>query len=350
MSPKIVTLWVPNLINSARLNAINAENLTLSKTDTPALNQLLSKADKHPYAPQNVYQTACHLCHQPSMLSIAPTLAALSCPNFNPQDFWVKVDPVQMLPDRDTLVLFPPKTLNIQWAEATALIQAFNLHFEQDKVQIELGEVSPNDWFIRIKQPVDIQSTLLDQVAFQSVANKMPQGNAATYWKQLMNETQMLFYTHPVNEARREQGLPEINSIWVWGEGQLTEAQQNITGFEDWQIYTHFNYLQGLSHLMHSKCQKPPKNAQAWLNLAEKTRHLIHLDLNPEGSEMTFEHWKKGVQQLEQNWFVPLLEEVKQGGIQSLLLDFGEGKRFHVTPQTLKKFWRFNRLFSKYFN
>ena len=33
-------------------------------------------------------------------------------------------------------------------------------------------------------------------------------------------EMQMLFYTHPINDERAEQGLPPVNSLWVHGLGE----------------------------------------------------------------------------------------------------------------------------------
>ena len=39
--------------------------------------------------------------------------------------------------------------------------------------------------------------------------------------RRLQSETQMLLYTHPVNDARAERGLLPINSFWVSGSGAL---------------------------------------------------------------------------------------------------------------------------------
>ena len=39
-----------------------------------------------------------------------------------------------------------------------------------------------------------------------------------------MNELQMLLYTHPVNVAREDRGLPPINVIWLWAFSALAEV------------------------------------------------------------------------------------------------------------------------------
>jgi hypothetical protein len=46
------------------------------------------------------------------------------------------------------------------------------------------------------------------------------------FWSSLFTEIQMLLYNHPVNIERREQGLPDINGLWFWGAGQLTDHMQ----------------------------------------------------------------------------------------------------------------------------
>ena len=36
-------------------------------------------------------------------------------------------------------------------------------------------------------------------------------------WRRLLNEIQMAWYEHPVNEARAQRGLPPVNALWLYG-------------------------------------------------------------------------------------------------------------------------------------
>jgi hypothetical protein len=49
----------------------------------------------------------------------------------------------------------------------------------------------------------------------------LPSGPDARAWNRWQNEAQMLFYGHPVNQARETAGRPVISGVWTWGGGVL---------------------------------------------------------------------------------------------------------------------------------
>jgi len=57
--------------------------------------------------------------------------------------------------------------------------------------------------------------------------------------------------------------------------------------------------------------------------------------------------WLKLLEELEQEWWQPLLQALKEERIHSLLLLLGNGKQYHIQPKDLKKFWRFKRSLAK---
>lgn len=346
-----LTLWAPQLLNGLRVKEA-AEALNSLKL--PALQTLLAKADAFPAKQHSFYENASYLFHQPKQLPIAATLAKKLLPNFNSHVFWLKLDPVQMIPDRDSLVLIAGKHLAITEAESKALIEAFNDHFKNDGVELLWGnELS---WFLSIKQPIDIKTTLLDKVDHQPVNAYLPTGNASTYWRQLMNETQMLFFNHPVNEKRRNEGLAEINSVWVWGEGKLASEQIKIR--ENAVICSQQAYLQGMSeladaHIMNQQGACTDFN-QFWINTVKKESnqsktdsYLVMLDeVFVNIDNLTIEDWQALLIKLEKQWFKPLLEASSQGKINSLLIDVGSAYRYHLKPAHKHRFWRFKKKLS----
>lgn len=345
-----VTLWIPGLLNALRVKEAQSSLKTLK---LPGLQTLLAKADRFAVKPQSFYEQASFLYHQPSCLPIAATKACAELDGFDPNHFWLSVDPVQMIPDRDTLVLVPGENLQITEQESKALLQTFNAHFAEDKV--ELIWASSQHWYLSIVQPVDIQTTDIEKLAYQSVNEFYPKGNAGQYWRQLLNETQMLFYTHPVNDARREKGWPEINSIWVWGEGKI-EAEKILIR-SDASIHSNNAYLQGMATLSQSQYCGEPESHQAWLNQIERfsaeqnneiNKHFICLNsISDNLHNLQLEEWVSLLQQLEQNWFAPLVQALKSGDIESLLLDLGQEYRVHLKPSHLKRFWRFKKPLSR---
>lgn len=335
---KALTLWCPDLLNQDRINEAGE---AFSFNHYPFLKKLLAKADKFAVKQNDFFAAASYLFHQPKTLPVA--VCQLSAIKQQPilDEFWLKVDPVQMVPDRDTLVMMPQASLGLTEEDSLALMQAFNEHFEQDGVSLEYG--ASRDWFLHIKQVVDIQSTPLPSVEMKPLNDFFPQGNAAQYWRQLMNECQMLFYSHPVNELRRNEGLPEINSIWAWGEGQVTT--NDLYPRPNAVIWSENNYLQGLGVLNQSKTTPPPSDYQAWLNAeySDQQQHLILIDEIADRIEyFSLEDWLAVLGYLEAHWFEPLWKGLKTGELSDLLLDFGGSNRFHLKPAMQKRFWRFS--------
>ena len=336
---KAISLWIPDFLNKQR---ITESEQAWSDLKLPALRTLFKKADLFPTQPlitqqaKDFYATASNLFHQPQTLPIAATMAKALLSDFDEDVFWIKIDPVQLIPDRDTLVLIPGTELGITKEEANALITAFNQHFEQDKTAIEFG--SPTDWFLRIKQPVDIQTTPLKEASYVKLDNKNPTGHAARYWRQLLNEASMLFYNHEVNEKRREQGQPEINGVWLWGEGKLEPS--SIEPRNNAQIWSQDTYLQGIAKCTHAQSTAFPKSLEACLKSDAEQHLLMPSQLNERLDNFTQEEWIERVEWLEKTWLAPLLEGLKSGQVHSLLLELGDGYRYHVEPTHLKRFWR----------
>jgi len=335
-----VTLWLPKLGDTLK----SQPREELSSLKLPALQVLLAKADAFGAVADDFYSRGCYLFHQQQTLPVASTMAATQITDSG-KDFWIRAEPVQMIADRDSLVMMPPETLSITAAESEALFEAFNRHFKVDGLQLEWG--SHQDWYCRLPQIIDLPTTPLIDAIYQNVNSLYPKGSAARYWHQLINETQMLFHTHPVNEARRLNGQPEINSLWFWGEGQYDHSQVILR--KEVTLWSDDLYLKGLAKRTQALTQNAVKNSQAWLTLAAQQssdQHLIHLD---DFSNKTMAvSGIEGLKQLEVEWFSPLLEQLQLQQIHSLLLDFGGTQRYHLTPKHLKRFWHFRKALNRH--
>ncbi len=339
---KAVTLWLPDLLAplSSSSSSSALSDADVNALSLPGLRTLLSRADAFPAKTQTFHQAASYLFHQTHTLPIATVMAAMQLPDYDTQAFWLRAEPCQVIPDRDTLVMIPPTDLAITEDESKALLAAFNAHFAEDGVQLEYGGAT--DWYLRIAQPVDLQSTPMSQAAYQNINPHYPKGNAAGYWHQLMNEAQMLFFTHPVNEIRRERGWPEINSLWFWGEGRLEPERIEIRPRA--QVWSQNAYLQGLAKLSQAQLADEPQNYQAWSKSALLTsdavsHHLVHL-ATPTAGQQTEDEWLARLERLETDWFQPLLQALKDQHIDSLFIDVGRSKRYHLKPKHLRRFWR----------
>ena len=382
-SSKALTLWIPELLSIERLR----ESELFFQQSFPALQTLLSKAQKLPL-PQKVlgeavfYRMASYLTHQPERLPIAATQACAEVVDFESHqtEFWVKVDPVQMVPDRDTLLMMPQSGLQVTEAEARSLIQAFNDHFAQENIELIYG--SPYSWYLSVVQSVDLKTCPLPDATMRPLMGCNPQGNAASYWLKLMNETQMLFYTHPVNEARRERGEAEINGVWIWGEGALgsislrkkSDICIRVQQGEQALVAQTENYLHGLATLINGyfqadlpsltqnnersdeknrekmkKCQNYQSCMRVLPELVAEHEVWVLNELMVQLEHLTEEEWIEVLHYLEVTYFQPLLAKVQQGELHSLLWVLGDGQLYHLEPKDLKKFWRWKQSLKKLF-
>lgn len=253
--------------------------------------------------------------------------------------YWLRADPVHLHVARDQLILVDPDTFALQQDEAEQLVASLNQHFAVDGLVFEARR--PGRWYVRLDRPADLETTPLPQVTGKHIDPYLPRGGDALRWHTLLNEIQMLLFTHPVNEAREAAGELPVNSIWPWGGGRLPENLQ--CPFQ--QIWADNLLAQGLALATPAPLAERPADASAWLAQAVTAgAHLIVLDaLQGAAQYSDATGWQDGLQQLEQDWFAPLLAALRQKKLQQLTLHAvatGACRQFSATAGDVRKFWR----------
>jgi hypothetical protein len=230
---------------------------------------------------------------------------------------WVRADPVHLRVMRDHLVVVPAPAFDLSAAEAGALCDALNVHFADSDFRLH----DPRRWCAKVAEAVDAGNPL-------DVAGKQVELSAQA--APLINEAQMVLHAHPVNEAREARGEPTVNSIWLWGSGRATRAHcawRSVAGDDPAVI--------GAARLAGVRYRSLPRSAEDWLErLPEDGRHLAVLDalrINPV------------VEQLEKDWFEPLLAALRAGRIGMVTVhvpDATEALSFETIRGDLRRFWR----------
>jgi hypothetical protein len=82
-----------------------------------------------------------------------------------------------------------------------------------------LRVIDATHWFLSFDPPWNIVTVGLDAALGRSVEQVLPDGEAAGRWRKLLNEIQMHWHQHPVNEHREAEGRPAINGLWLHGGG-----------------------------------------------------------------------------------------------------------------------------------
>jgi hypothetical protein len=130
------------------------------------------------------------------------------------QAIWL-AELVHVAPSRDGAALLPARDLAITPGQSVALFQSAQSLMEESGFTAYPS--GPQHWRLDLHQHSGSPSASPALVAMTAVNDWWPQDIAARPWRRLVNELQMLWFEHPVNQARAAQGLAPINSLWLFG-------------------------------------------------------------------------------------------------------------------------------------
>ena len=283
------------------------------------------------------------LCHWFGMDSPEPPVAALTY-RFDSGEstagYLLRADPVHLHADQSVLRLFDASTFGIRQQEADELVDTFNRFFAGQGLRLQAP--CPQRWYLALEQPAEISTTPVLSVGGQDIDACLPQGADAADWHRVLNEVQMLFHEHPVNVQRDQRGEPAINSLWFWGGGM---SPASLAGDVS-RIATDNVLGRGLAEFSATPRVDVPTGIDELLPLAtDGVTLLVHDALAAATQYGDVDRWLEGLRELEACWWVPLLDAMKQGKLDSLEIDPCRGTRFRLTRRRLQYFWKRDRAF-----
>lgn len=136
-------------------------------------------------------------------------------------------EPVMLSPDRDRLLLRRLGGEGLARAESDALIEAAHRHFPREELLIERDG---DRWFAQLPGSRACAGFTAGEADGMLLAPMPEQFGISLAGMRVLNELQMLWFKHPVNETRRRAGRPEANTLWVWGGGGLPPGPATVEG------------------------------------------------------------------------------------------------------------------------
>ncbi|WP_457674163.1 hypothetical protein [Thiolapillus sp.] len=134
-----------------------------------------------------------------------------------PESGVLRAFPVHLRADRDRVLLFPLDETLLDREEARDLANGFNSHFADEGLRLEVAR--PHRWYLLTERLPATPLASLGQVAGRSLRDFLPDRDR--FWLSVINETQMLFFNSPVNQARERAGRLPVNGLWFDGRGSL---------------------------------------------------------------------------------------------------------------------------------
>lgn len=291
----------------------------LRELKLPALAQLLARA-KHGLN-QQTDNFAPALPHEQWLSGVADNSppvakAAMQAFGITEEGYWFLLQPASLHIARDHLVLTDRRQLSQSDAESRALFDSALPFINESGLEMRYGDAG--NWFLRADAWQALRTCTPDAACGHNIDIWQPKGEDERAWRKLLNELQMLWHTHPTNEAREARGAHRINSAWLWG------------GAHDEKPKT------GLALLARQALNQPQKELEL-TNPQTLLDSLIAPALAGDWSG-----WLHEFSQLEQACFVPLLSALKESQIQSVTLVLSDSSRlqtWHASRASMRKFW-----------
>jgi len=331
---------IPSLLLPAQIHTL------FPPLTVPALERLLSRADSRAEGAHVASTWLCERWGIGAPFPIAPLLAEYDGLDAS-REGWMFAEPVHLIPDRNRLKLFPAGFLEISAAETVELVTALNAHFADRHLEFfaPAPTAQPPRWYVRCPS-AEIPATTSPAAARSgSLADFQPQSTGALNWRALQNEAQMLFFGHPVNEAREAQGKPVVSGVWFWGGGALPDVQV--------PAYDHVAASGALAAALAKKSAielRPP----AWPSIQSARGNVLAvIDSCAElAGNADFSAWGAEVERLDREWFLPISNALAKGAIERLSLhvpDLAGTRTFHITRRgQMLRFWRAAKPLSRY--
>lgn len=234
---------------------------------------------------------------------------------------WLCLDPVHWRVGSRGVTLDDPAHLAVTADENAALLEAVAPLFADWGA---LSSSRPGGWELALSQPLALETVPLPAAIGRPVAAECPAGPDGRALRQRVFEAQMLLHAHPVNRRREENGLPTVNSLWVWGQGRLPAAVTHPFS----AIWSNDPVLVGLSRLVGIPCRPPPERFEP-----SGGNTLVVIDsLAAPARSFDALAWREALLAFERDWIEPALDQCASLAVIA--------QRLVPTPATVTFHWR----------
>ncbi len=258
--------------------------------------------------------------------------------------WWLRADPVHLSPRRDQLVLTDSYGLDLSQEEANRLAAEIAEVYAADGWMLKAPR--PSRWYLKPPRAPKIMTTPLPDVVGRDIHAYLPRGPEAKAWHTTLNEMQILLHSAKVNDERENAGRVPANSLWFWGGGRLPRIQS--AGWAG--LWSTEPVGLSLARLTETPSQSVPVGFDEWQRLvARPGAHLVVLDaLRPAVLYRDAEAWSQALQELERQWFEPLLRALKDRTLESAAIITDTGQSFRLTSRLARRWWRRRKSLTTY--
>jgi hypothetical protein len=328
--PTLLTLLLPGALPEGPIAAELAKQLAAASGPAPTLLNWFQEATVET-RPFDVDLAACSALEswffaQAGFTAPHPdlkpgsALASLLAPasSHDSEPVWV-AELAHIQVGRDGLVLADSHDLEIDQADSEALLSSVCALFETDGFGVEA--IDAGHWRVHPPPGVSPHSATPAVVAGTNLDAWWPRASAARPWRRLTNEVQMIWYEHPVNEAREARGQVAVNGLWLHGGAPAWAPRWNdpvpsrIVADAPW-----LGMLARRSDMAYSSTTTDPATV--------KDGDVVVLeDLDAPSRTQGWGDWMEALRRLERNWLAPLAKSLANGHLSAIRLVLTDRQR-----------------------
>jgi 2,3-bisphosphoglycerate-independent phosphoglycerate mutase len=274
----------------------------------------------------------------------APIEAASQGIQLEPDDVVFRMNLVSLKREREGLLMHDFTAGHISSEEAARIISDLKTALARDGIEFFNG-VSYRHLMVWREGNGQAMLTPPHDISGKAIEPHLPAGSGSERLNQIMKAAEEILRGHPVNQARKEAGKPEANSVWFWGQGKrpavpTLKARFGVEG----SVISAVDLVNGLGRLAGLKVITVP-GATGFLDTdyAAKGRYgldalrtcdflLLHVEATDEAGHMGRPDLKvEALERIDELILGPMLEGLPALGEFTLLL-----MPDHATPSKLR--------------
>ena len=335
-SDSTLTLFIPDLFGfQSTLNSLSSEEKSsLPEFVLPTLEKWLSRGlfEKSYNQEDSVFLELGLEHYKEKPFAALSLLAEETNLEFDNSIYWLRADPVNLQPDRDTALLAGHEELALSQEEADKLVTQINKHFIDEPW--ELYSLAPHRWYLRSEKPIALNTIPLAKVIGEDINQFSPSGNDSDYWSKIVNELQMLIHNSSVNFERESHNIWTANSVWLWGGGCLSgNSQTNVYD----TILSNNIIFKGVAH--HGNFNHLSLDNTFYKSINENSHFIVLDTLSEQVQRRDLYTFVNTLNIMESEYLIQCNKLLINGsvGIIKLITDVGV---FSITKKSLGRWWK----------
>ena len=327
-----LTLYIPGLMPPF------SDLLPQDIPPVPSIETIFARGDREARSASGFSHLLCSLFDLQGSEDNDLPVAALSHlvdDDHSPDKVWMRADPVHLSAKSNSVVLLDESSFTLDQHDALVLAAGIRDILAEHGWILEAP--TTNRWYIQSESMPRILTTAIHEVVGHEIHRHLPVGEDQSDWHRLINEIQMCLHASQINEERQKRGELPVNSVWFWGGGSVPEQ----TSSRWTRVFSDEEIAHGLAKHANLPFAELPGSVDELLDQVDQAENMLAV--------MSFglrhnqyrdlDGWRDFIAYLEQFWFTGLLNFLKSGKLDELVI-LNETQMIKFNKLSLYKFWK----------